>query len=422
MTEQEDSAGRRHISSNSSNSTTTIIPIHTEFAEQEILRRTSDRSLPEDEYDEHLFLSRLTCTSAARTEIVNATVERLIQPIIGGRRAGQVEALRDHLEQIVLNIGRSLLCNNWLVVPTDNRAYTKDRGYMSQHRFSHAVIKDILNYLNESKLVTYKEGKAFNNGGKATRIFPSAEFQTELATLALHTEQEFNGQYLSFSDKNSPYKEIVKELGADHPDIRDMALINEFLQDQHWALKGPVTLRYKSDPFSGGRLYTPYQNLPSRNYNIRKATLLNGHTISEVDYSANHLRLNLAVLASQDAGDTPYEDIMEKAGPPFDRGMVKAYVTRSMGSSDRQRAYGAMRKLGMDMRQFEKLEQATLARYPKLSLYTGFGVNAQSIEGAILRDVMLAGIDQGITTLPVHDALAVQERDANWAEIAMLEY
>ena len=423
MHKQEDTASnRRHISSNSSNSITPIVPIQTELAEQEILRRAADRSEPEDEYDNHLFLSRLQHVGSGPIDTVGQIVDAMMPNLIGGRRGSRIEIMRDHVQQFVLNIGRAILCNNWIATPRDKEAYTKGKGYMSPHGFSYTAIHDILDYLDEEGLVTCKDGKVFQAGGKVTRIFPSAKFQAELASLALYTQHEFHGSYLSFSAKTSEYRPLVAKLGNDHPDIKAMAIINEHLESQHWALKGPVVLRYQSDPFSGGRLYTPYQNLPSREYNIRKATLLNGQRISEVDYSANHLRLNLAVLSSQDAGDTPYEDIMEILGDGYDRQLVKDFITRSMGSDNRSKAMKAMYKLRVNDRMFNDLELATLRRYPKLSLYSGFGVHAQSLEGAILRDVMLAGIDQGITSLPVHDALAVQERDANWAEIAMLEY
>ena len=49
----------------------------------------------------------------------------------------------------------------------------------------------------------------------------------------------------------------------------------------------------------------------------------------------------------------------------------------------------------------------------------GWGLSAQNLEGAILRKVMLEGIEQGIVSLPVHDAIAVKQSDAEWAEEAM---
>ena len=69
---------------------------------------------------------------------------------------------------------------------------------------------------------------------------------------------------------------------------------------------------------------------------------------------------------------------------------------------------------------FDVIETAVLKRYPKRCLYTGFGVNAQSLEGQILKQVMLEGVEQGIVALPVHDAVAVTQDNADWAKEAML--
>ena len=52
-------------------------------------------------------------------------------------------------------------------------------------------------------------------------------------------------------------------------------------------------------------------------------------------------------------------------------------------------------------------------------MFEGWGLSAQNLEGAILRKVMLEGIEQGIVSLPVHDAIAVKQGDAEWAEEAM---
>lgn len=399
----------------------TQYPIHTELVEAEILRRAQDRAEPEDEYDNHIFLSKLSTNSDQSTQIIEHLVDEHFPYVVGGRRAKQAENMRWHLHQFFLNLGRSMLCNSWLATPEDNRAYTKGRGYMSPHGMSHSLVKDILQHLTASGLVKYKQGKVYETGGMVSRIFPTGELQAEIALLALHTTQEFHGHYLQFTDPSSPYQDVLRQLPADHSDISAMNLINEFLAGQTWALKGPVLLKYSKNPFTGGRLYTPYQNLPSRNYDIRKRTLLNGEAISEPDYSANHLRLNLALNASQDAGDTPYEDIMAIAGHDLDRALVKAFVTRAMGAGKRNRARNSMRSAGCKDWQFNLMEEATLKRYPKLVLYKSFGSHAQSLEGAILKDVMLEGIKLGIPALPVHDALAVNTVHTEWAKECMIE-
>jgi hypothetical protein len=52
-------------------------------------------------------------------------------------------------------------------------------------------------------------------------------------------------------------------------------------------------------------------------------------------------------------------------------------------------------------------------------LFAGLGVKLQSVEGSILLDVMYRGAQEGIVVLPIHDAVAVQRRYAEWARDAM---
>ena len=180
-----------------------------------------------------------------------------------------------------------------------------------------------------------------------------------------------------------------------------------------------MRLIYKHKPFQSGRLYTPFQNLPDKSVRIRINTLIDGEPICEVDFSANHLRMNLAVMANEDAGERPYEDIGELAGIG-DRDKIKSFITVAMGASNRDEAMNACYRKSMDKQTFEAIESAALKRYPQLELFKGWGLVAQNLEGAILRSVMLQGVAEGIVVLPVHDAVAVQRQHAEWAKDRML--
>lgn len=59
--------------------------------------------------------------------------------------------------------------------------------------------------------------------------------------------------------------------------------------------------------------------------------------------------------------------------------------------------------------------------FPKLELFSGWGLYAQNLEGQILKQVMLEGIKKDIVCLPVHDAVAVQQQHLDWARDTMLE-
>lgn len=199
----------------------------------------------------------------------------------------------------------------------------------------------------------------------------------------------------------------------------ELAKIKNFLKGHDWGAKAPVRLIYSTDSFHGGRLYAPYQNLPSRKIDIRKHSLIDGEPLSEVDFSANQLRLQLAVLHGKDAGDDPYENIAMRSRI-FDREKVKAFIVRAIGSDSRHKAEGSCRKLGISVNEFNTLEAATWALYPILNLFTGWTHQGQSLEDKILKKVMLKGIDDGIVCLPVHDAVAVQQKHQFWAIKTMM--
>ena len=190
------------------------------------------------------------------------------------------------------------------------------------------------------------------------------------------------------------WREIVAQLPKRHPDKADLTKINEFLKEHEWACKGPVVLKYKHSVFQSGRLYTDHQQLPDRRFRIRINTRIDGESVCEVDFNANHLRLALAVLHGEDAGDSPYEDIMGLAGQRS-RDLVKSFITIAMGASSRDKARSSWndnrssRKVRRTDSDFLAIEAATNKRFQMLKLYDGWGIHAQNLEGAILRDVML---------------------------------
>jgi len=92
-----------------------------------------------------------------------------------------------------------------------------------------------------------------------------------------------------------------------------------------------------------------------------------------------------------------------------------------MGSSDKEETRSLCRFNKIDNTQFDALVAACHKLYPKLELFSGWGIFAQNFEGQILKQVMLEGIKKDIVCLPVHDAVAVQQEHLKWAEETMLE-
>ena len=162
-----------------------------------------------------------------------------------------------------------------------------------------------------------------------------------------------------------------------------------------------------------------FQNLPDRVAGVRINTLIDGEPIAEIEFSGNHLRLQLAVLHKQDAGYTPYEDIGAAFGIN-DRASVKAYITRAMGADNRNAAMNCCNTEGIANVMFEALEAACSELYPDLQLFIGWTHQAQNLEGPILKKVMLQGVDEGMVGLLVHDAVAVPKKHKFWAKRAIV--
>ena len=397
------------------------VPIHTKvIANQDFLHSlVSDQALPPDDDKHHFFLKpKQLSRSSTRYSEFSDLLAFNVRGAKGNRGPKQLASLEYHFQCILLSLSWAIYRRQWVLVALDNHAYSKD-PWLKRYGLSHTYTKAVVDYLEDMELITKKIGKLYSSKPTRTRIFPTAKLQLALRNYFLESEQPIEPPYVTINKPIWGYGEVITELAEDHPDIADMTKVNEFLKGHQWACKAPVRLVYKHDPFTSGRLITPYQGLPDRKIRLRINTLIDGQPICEVDFSANHLRLNLAVIAGEDAGDTPYEDIGELAGN-IERQRIKDYITRAMGSSSREDARGACFGEGITHKQFDVIEAAVLKRYPKLSLYTGFGVNAQSLEGQILKQVMLEGVEQGIVALPVHDAVAVTQDNADWAKEAML--
>jgi len=408
-----------------SNSEACPVLICTTLAEQELRYAINDRKLPKDEKKRHTFITKVALHHHDRG-ILDKLIAEHMPKAAGGRTGRHREEFQWHLEQFLLNLGRVLLCHQWLLVPEHRKHYTKGKTWLGNQGFQYQACKTLMHYFRELGLLTYKEGKAYETGSMASRVFPSKELAGDLAVLSLHTQQEFSGNYVEFTDKESSYKELGK-LSDDHPDTAAMNEINEFLDAHTWPLKAPLRLKYTSTPFEGGRIYTAFQSLPSRKYKVRQNMLLDGEPVCEVDFSANHLRLALAVLVNKDAGDDPYTSIAELAGKNTTREHVKKFITVAMGAKNRGEAIGGALELGLSPKRFPHIESATVELFPDVPLYESFGVKAQSLEGQILLKAMQYGIQSNVPMLPLHDAVIVKANDAAiakktlyraWCEIA----
>lgn len=217
------------------------------------------------------------------------------------------------------------------------------------------------------------------------------------------------------------------KLTPDHPDKAGLKRINEYLKDVTYALKSPVKRIFSYvDPMQGGRLYVRLQGLPDRRARVRINTLLNGKPVAEVDLSANHPRMLMA-LENKKLPANFYDEIAEKTSTTRDQ--VKFLVTRAIGASDRRISL----KPDVDEKDWYQTDfvltypqrdaicSAIESDYPILysKFFKGNGIYLQGLEGDILMQAMLDLIGQDIPSLPIHDAIYVQKRHQSKAKKAL---
>ena len=378
--------------------------------------------IPEDDYRHHIFLSPLQLHKHSKLHTkLSLLIDKYVQDTKGNRGAKQLEVFKYHWQWVLLGLSRSLLTNSWLLVSLDRNAYASDI-WLQRYDINYSSVKPIVDYLESQGLIKVLKGKKYKGQPSRTRLFPTETLSSQIWEYVLEQEQPIEGPYLTINETDDVWEETMFEVKADqaHPDMDDMIAINEFLKPHHWACKAPVRLVYKHTPFQGGRLVTPFQNLPDRRARIRINTQIDGQPICEVDFNANHLRLNLALFAKEYAGETPYEDICKESGVAS-RDMVKKFITVAMGASSEMAARNSLARERFNGELFNRINAGVQKRYPKLKLFNGWGIFAQNLEGQILKDVMLEGIKDDIVCLPVHDAIAVQQQHQDWAKEVMLE-
>lgn len=376
--------------------------------------------LPSDEHKNHQFITPLTLKPESSSyDAFCALVDEFVDASKGGRNQADIEKLKWHWEKVLLCLSWVIFQRSWLAMPLTPNAFSTDY-WLQRYGFTYRPLKAVTHYLDSHDLVVYKRGKRYHNKPSVTRMIPKPELSERLWRFFLDTEQPIEPPYITINDADADWLAVVCALPASHPEVQEMLTINDFLREHRWACKAPVRLTYKRTPFQGGRLITPFQNLPSRTIPIRINTLIDQEPICEVDYSANHLRLNLAMNGGGDAGDYPYEALCDESNVESRR-KVKAFVTTAIAADSRNSAWGACRPERITSKEFNRIEAACNRIFPKLDLFKSWSLAAQNMEGQVLKSVMLKGVDAGIVVLPIHDAVAVPQQHASWAEQVMLE-
>ena len=354
-----------------------------------------------------------------------------------GRRDAQAK-VDNTFRLIMCNLVSCVFTRERLALPGTNSAYGTDTYY---HKLflTRRSVKAVVGAL-EGKYIKRKKGNTYKHQVDAYQ--PTPELELKLITLLYLTYETYNPLeplVLLGEIEEEHIMRIRSSIELETTYASDQAAltrINEALLGATYALKGPVKRIYShGDPMQGGRLYVRLQNLPDRRAKIRINTFFNGKPIAEVDLSANHPRMLMA-LEGQQLPENFYDEIVEESGisivgekPGTSRDKVKFLVMKMVGASnkaisivvkeDEKNWYQST--FMMTQAEKIKIESVIEQRYPKLYswFYKGRGIHMQALEGDILLEAMLRLLDQGILSLPIHDAIYVQQEHIAQAKSAL---
>ena len=141
---------------------------------------------PKDLEDYHSFLSPLGLnTNTKRSESFQKLVNKFMEVTQGNRRSDHRQKLRDHWELILLNLSYAVFQRRWILVPLDNRSFSKD-SKLKAMGLSHSSMQEVIKYLHNERLIKLNKGALYSEGAKRTRIFPEKKLEVLSGRRAAH--------------------------------------------------------------------------------------------------------------------------------------------------------------------------------------------------------------------------------------------
>ena len=297
-------------------------------------------------------------------------------------------------------------------------------NYLDNLGLTRRRIEDITDALIKGGYATLGRGgyRHYGNAGKSksTQYYPTEK----LLRLGAEMLYEKVGDF----DNYQPYEWAGDERwdANEGQNIQILRDYNEFMRSHSWAQKAPTVRKLLSEPYTGGRVYTPYQNIVNRRVQIRSKTLLDGQPLIECDFSANHPYM-LARLTGNEFHPNFYSEIADKSN--CDRAAVKAVITAAIGCPSSSKANQMRYRLqtrGIDTTLVDNIITTATATYPWLKehniLFNNKGVYMQWLEGEIAMKMFQAAVHYGIPMVNVHDAYAVNQKHSAKVGALMNQY
>jgi hypothetical protein len=384
-------------------------------------------------------------------------IDNLISELGSKNNVTNNKIFRFNVEQVILNFISAMSSVSYIGIFGGKGKYLQDSELNQNsgrlHRFSHLYIHQVLDYLINKDLLIKENGfmernefDGFESCSHKTgmnKYYPTDKLLNDLNPFLFLTTTSFDINatklaYIKIKELDDNGDKVGTKINYGRSeqlknDRIKLQQINKFLYKQSFALKAPLKRAYSENIERGGRIYTTIQNVPSNSLPIRRTLRLNGSPLKEVDFKANHLAMSI-VIFEKDLCDSlpidPYQSLLEAAGYEDKmlsvlRPYAKAFVTRSLGASSLRKAQGAFRQWIEQRTQdysisalqeippnhlFKKLKLAFSNLYPNIALFSDLGARLQKLEGDIMLEILLEGVERNIPIIPLHDASLCEER------------
>ena len=321
-------------------------------------------------------------------------------------------------EVILLNLGRSMLSRSWVQIPRSSGSYSVGTVPHS-FGFSKRHVDMVLNTLKLNDLIYEVKGAKYERDPQLSAYQPTELFDSELGFCSLLSVEPFDDDYVRITKSKDGLS--ASELSQFRQDSTDLKLINDFLQDHDYPLKGPVKRIYSRNVGLAGRLYCDFQTLSRRVIPVRQGSLIDGESIAEIDIVASHPRMAIQKYHNEKISPSFYHDISEELAIPRER--VKKFFQVALSSSSTEKARAAYRNWtshsSTDYDDLNAMEGWLSANFSRVPLYQGISLRLMNYEGELLKQVMLKGVSDDVVVLPIHDAIAVKHSDVDWGMTTM---
>lgn len=347
------------------------------------------------------------------SQALDKAVDWIIENTPTRLQAKTLPRYRSLCEVILLNLGKSMMSRSWVQIPRGSSSYSRG-GTPHSFGFSKRHVDLVLSILKTHDLIYEVRGAKYNQDPQYSSYQPTELFDSEIGLCSLSGIEPFDVEHVRVNKSFSGF--TTGELDQFRKDIQDLRVINAFLQQHSFPLKGPVKRIYSRNVGLAGRIYCDFQTLSRREVPIRQGSLIDGESIAEIDIVASHPRLAIQKFHNQKISASFYQDVSEELSIPRER--VKKFFQLALSTSGTDKARGAYRNWTShsitDHNDLDAMEGWVSATYPLVPIYKGISLRLMNDEGELLKQVMLKGVSEGVVVLPIHDAIAVKHSDVDW--------